>query len=72
MWGLVNILPFGSKDRFKAFLAFGEVRRPSVLSLAGGWLMTLILVISVLNRLAIVWLAASFSAGNKLMYHLSA
>ena len=69
MWGLVNILPFGSKDRF---LACGEVHKPSVLSLAGGWLMTLILVISVLNRLAIVWLAASFSAGNKLMYHLSA
>ena len=70
MWGLEIMLPFGSKDRF---LAFGEVRRLSVPSLDGGvWLMTLILVISVLNRLAIVWLAASFSAGNKLIYHLSA
>ena len=69
MWGLEIILPFGSKYRF---LAFGGVRRLSVPSLdGGGWLMTFILVISVLNRLAIVWLAASFSAGNKLMYHLS-
>ena len=72
MWGLVNILPFGSKDRF---LAFVEVRRPSVASLdggGGGWLMIDMLAISVLNRLAIVWLAATFPAGNKLMYHLSA
>ena len=72
MWGLENILPFGSKDRF---LAFVEVRRPSVASLDGGggrYLMTDILAISVLNRFAIVWLAATFSAGNELMYHLSA
>ena len=69
MWGLENIQPFGSKD---CFLAFGEVRRLSFSSLdGGGWLMTFILVISDLNRLTIVWLAASFSAGNKLMYHLS-
>ena len=66
MWGLENILPFGSKDRF---LAFVKVCRPSVASLdgggGGGWLMIDILAISVLNRLAIVWLAATFPAGNK-------
>ena len=72
MWGLENILPFGSKDRF---LAFVKVYRPSVAFLdggGGGWLMIDILAISVLNRLAIVWLAATFPAGNKFMYHLSA
>ena len=70
MWDLENILPFGSKDRF---LAFNEVRRPSVSSFDGGsWLMAVILAISVLNKFAIVWFAASFPAGNKLMYHLSA
>ena len=70
MWGLEYILPFGSKDRF---LAFRKVRGSSVSSLGGGgWLMTVILAISVLNRFAIVWLAATFPAGNRLMYHLSA
>ena len=47
MWGLEYILPFGSKDRF---LAFRKVRGSSVSSLGGGgWLMTIILAISVLN-----------------------
>ena len=75
MWGLEKIRPFGSKNHF---LAFVEVRRPSVASLDGGGgggggrcLMTDILAISVLNRFAIVWLAATFPAGNELMYHLS-
>ena len=70
---LENILPFGSKDRF---LAFVEV---CIASLGigsggggGGCLMTDILSISFLKRLAIVWFAATFPAGKELMYHLFA
>ena len=40
--------------------------------LNGGWPVTFIRVISVWNNLAMVWFAVSFSAANKLVYHLSA
>ena len=70
MWRMMYLLPLGNSDRF---LAVDEDRRPFTSSwLSVGWPMAVIRVISVWKSLAIVWFAVSFSAGNRLIYHLSA
>ena len=64
------MLPLGNND---CFLAVEEIHRSSASSSSDdNCLLTIILVISILNNLFIVLFAVSFSAGNRLMYHLSA